>query len=430
MEKEYTIKALQILKGRRLSDRRIAYHKTTGKQKDKLKNPYYVVYGVFEDGVERKKRKLSLKRTEAVKLVESFIMLREEQRKNCNVNLEVNQGVINTIDIETAIRRFILESRQNTSCRDSTYVEKEKHIRKFLPVYNDVNYVGEFTRDLMLKCRYHIDTMNNERNGKPLSSATREKIYNNHKQFIEWLIDNQLTDERILNRINSIVRTKSNKPHGDYLKPEEFHDYLLNEKDELLRLLFEFEFVTGRRRSEACGITWEDVEDIDGILKFNIVKVFTRKDGLVYKLKNGAEQETTIVTGSLREKILKFKEWRIQQGTYSNESFLFSYNGAMELKFLKKIENAHARNKKAIGKDKFRFHDLRSSCVTNLMESHQVTVRDVADFVGHKDTNVTQNIYLKHSNNSEKKIAEYMASILEKTHSGHIKNTDIKKSPY
>lgn len=152
----------------------------------------------------------------------------------------------------------------------------------------------------------------------------------------------------------------------------------------------------GLRRSEVLGLKWDSVDFTAGRLtiKHTVSKVTTAvcKD----KTKNSSSHRSFPLTQEAREIFLKAKaDERINRqlcgDEYEQNDFIFKWpNGKpfspdyVSSHFSLLLKNNHLPH--------IRFHELRHSCASLLL-NNGFTLKDVQEYMGHADIQMTANIY-------------------------------------
>ncbi|MBQ6286020.1 MAG: tyrosine-type recombinase/integrase [Bacilli bacterium] len=220
---------------------------------------------------------------------------------------------------------------------------------------------------------------------------------------------------------------------------------------------------TGMRTSEVFALTWEDIDFENRIIKVRHSIYDKNKDykGRWYigstKTINGVRNINicnTLFNALLSykkkqdklkkiygtkyfyyhvEKVLneygKVKEYRIVENeidmNYSNNiNLIFTkkdgkYSGTDITKYPYSIIHHE------LGIEKCRFYDLRGSYATKTLKSG-VEIRDVADILGHKNVETTENYYISSSHDSRKEATDIFEKTTQSSVISSISNYDIK----
>lgn len=171
----------------------------------------------------------------------------------------------------------------------------------------------------------------------------------------------------------------------------------------------------GLRRSEVLGLKWDSVDFAADRLtiKHTVSKVTTTvcKD----KTKNSSSHRSFPLTSEAREIFLEAraeqeKNRRLCGSSYEMNDFIFKWpNGKpfspdyVSAHFALLLKNNHLPH--------IRFHELRHSCASLLLNSG-FTLKDVQEYMGHADIQMTANIYGHLDTQRKVLLTEKMASSL------------------
>ena len=214
----------------------------------------------------------------------------------------------------------------------------------------------------------------------------------------EWVSDNpvlRVSKERFNNQIDR------------WLSLEE-EEGLFNACPEWLRKIVVFALNTGMRQGEILDLQWPNVD-------------LFRKTVAIMKSKNG-EKRTIPINQKVLEVLIPLSKVR-----HIKNSHVFSSQAGTRLEkrnllraFYQAIEKAEVQN--------FRFHDLRHTFATRLVQSG-IDIYTVAKLLGHKDIRMTQR-YAHHSTESLRggvEVLDRISTILAQ--SGIIQEKGLRKIP-
>lgn len=198
---------------------------------------------------------------------------------------------------------------------------------------------------------------------------------------------------------------------------------------------------TGMRTGEVCSLTWDDIDFENRVIKVRHTVYDKPKDdkGRCYigttKTKQGTRQinmcETVYnaLTNYKKKQQYMKKLYGKQYCTYHFENVLNKYGKVVEQRIVKNIGNVLQINKadmvftrpdgkyvdriilnypfkiihKELGIENCRFYDLRGSYATiNLRNG--IEIRDVADILGHKYIETTENFYITSTDENRKDV--------------------------
>ena len=159
----------------------------------------------------------------------------------------------------------------------------------------------------------------------------------------------------------------------------------------------EADFYTyGLRRSEVLGLKWDSINFASGIvtIKHTVVRFSTvvEKDST----KNASSFRSYPLTAEIKEILLQLKQQENENRKlfgkdYNESDYIFKWADGKPFapdyvtrnfsQLLKKHNLRHIR-----------FHDLRHSCAS-LLIANDFSIKDIQEWLGHSDIQVTANIY-------------------------------------
>ena len=194
---------------------------------------------------------------------------------------------------------------------------------------------------------------------------------------------------------------------------------------------------TGMRTGEVCALTWEDIDFENRIIKIKHNVYDKPKDNKGRWYLGTTKTETGTREVYISETLLKaLKNYKSKQDyikkVFGNDYIYYyledvknEYGKVVEQRIVKNIDNQHQNinlvftreNGKYVGTDitrypfkiiheelgitKCRFYDLRGSYATKIL-NNGVEIRDVADILGHKNIETTENFYISSTSSSRK----------------------------
>lgn len=186
-------------------------------------------------------------------------------------------------------------------------------------------------------------------------------------------------------------------------------------RDHRLYALYVLALCLGLRRGELLGLRWEDV-DLDGA-KLEVVQTLQRVGGRLQFVRPKTEDSARtiplppICVEALREhRRRQFAERSDRWPDWEDHGLVFpSLRGTpMEPDNLRR---SWAAIRKAAGLGEMRFHDLRHTCVTLLLNLG-VPPQVVRDIVGHSDIEVTMTIYAHASLDDKRRALSKLSAAL------------------
>lgn len=180
-----------------------------------------------------------------------------------------------------------------------------------------------------------------------------------------------------------------------FLTPKElsvFLHYLDKEENFEFKTIIYLIVYTGMRKSEALGLTWQDVQFDEGYIFIKQSRVTTASGELVADTKTASS--TRIV--QVPEKVLRM----LKQLNKSNE-FVFSFKS----RTLGKMFTRFINNYKCI--PTITLHKLRHTHATILLNNN-IDIKSISARLGHSETSTTLNIYSHVLKENDKKIAKLL----------------------
>lgn len=152
-------------------------------------------------------------------------------------------------------------------------------------------------------------------------------------------------------------------------------------KDEVFKMFILTAYYTGMRSSEICNLQWKDIN-----IEANIIHVRNKND---FNTKTGKNRRIPL-NMELKKQILQYLDSAKNFRVIQQEDYVFKNNNGTI--FNKDIIAKRFKRiiRKAGLSEKFHFHCLRHSCLTDLVQSG-VNVHNVKEIAGHSSIKTTEN---------------------------------------
>lgn len=223
------------------------------------------------------------------------------------------------------------------------------------------------------------------------------KTIKTHKLIIQLICKEAIKNNLILkNPCEFVVLPKQQRHEANFYTAEELQKMFDCLKNEPIYPLLYFTVVYGLRRSEVLGLKWDSVnlENNIIIIKHTVVRFSTvvEKDST----KTASSFRSYPITQDVKNILLDLKQQekanrKIFGKEYIENDYIFKWeNGKpyapdyITRKFGKLLNKHNLRH--------IRFHDLRHSCAS-LLIANGFTLKDIQEWLGHSDIQVTANIY-------------------------------------
>lgn len=233
------------------------------------------------------------------------------------------------------------------------------------------------------------------RKNVPISKATIEKVYEIITAILEkafeWelIVSNPCKKVKLkLDNIESEIN--KNKEKGE--KKETINSYTKDEYKQVLELikkedrdkmtLIETALKTGFSKEELFGLRWKDFDEEDATLSVRVVRLYTKKDGIIEKQPKARSRIRTIsIPNSLVETLKAFKTNSDKDEDYIFRNININSIGSWFADF---------QDKNKIRK--IRFHDLRHTHATILLYAG-IDIKTISKRLGHSNIGITMDTY-------------------------------------
>lgn len=251
-----------------------------------------------------------------------------------------------------------------------------------------IKHIVPYFRDKKIKLKdlkaLHLEQYLSDKHNSGLSSRT----VSHHKAIISNALNEAKREELIItNPVELIRRTpKVNKNTIKVLNPEECKTLLNGFRKTKLFIPVMLGLYFGFRRSEIIGLTWNNIDFENN--KIIINQTVTQEIG-------GDEFCLTTKTDSSRRALpmpeYVYMELKAEKERKPNSVFVCTYDNGERMKANYLTKNFR-KIADYIGFDKFRFHDLRHTSASNLLEAGHTPV-EVQHWLGHSSAKTTLDIY-------------------------------------
>ena len=241
------------------------------------------------------------------------------------------------------------------------------------------------------------------------------KTMKTHRLIIQLVCKEAIKNDLISkNPCEFVVMPKQQRREPDFYSNDELQIMFNELRNEHIYPLLYFTVLYGLRRSEVLGLKWDSVNFDNNIItiKHTVVR-FTKvveKDST----KNASSFRSYPLTPDVKEILLLLKAQekenrRLFGKQYIDNDYIFKWqNGKpyapdyITMKFSKLLKQHKLRH--------IRFHDLRHSCASMLV-SNGFELKDIQEWLGHSDIQITANIYAHLDAKRKKDIANSMSNL-------------------
>lgn len=204
------------------------------------------------------------------------------------------------------------------------------------------------------------------------------------------------------------------------LTAEEAQKLIEASQDDRHGALYVLALSTGMRQGELLALRWRDVDLDAGYLYVNGTLQRT-EDGLTIAAPKTAGSRrsvmlSTLATGALRKHRVRQNAERLLMGeNWENNNFVFANEVGRPIEATNLLRRSFKPLLRQAGLPAIRFHDLRHSAATLLLEKG-IHPKIVSDMLGHSQVGITLNLYSHVTPTMQKQAAEAMDGILSRAH--------------
>ncbi|BDG62318.1 site-specific integrase [Caldinitratiruptor microaerophilus] len=208
------------------------------------------------------------------------------------------------------------------------------------------------------------------------------------RQAVEWGL-------LARNPIDAVKKPRVERKEAAALTPEQVAQFLEAARDDRLHALFTLAVYTGLRQGELFGLRWRDID-----LEAGTVTVAQNLQWIGGKpVFSTPKTRTSRRTIDLAEPaVAALKQWRIEQARELLKIGLREPELVFTTEIGTPLNPSNVRNRHLpeilakAGLPKIRFHDLRHTFVTNMIDAG-VDLKTVSELAGHSQVQVTADIY-------------------------------------
>lgn len=377
-------------------------------------NKYYLVLNTYENGKRKPKwiaTELAAKgnKTRAQKLLRDTIK-EYEQAEEARAEQEANRSLMLFIDAirlwyDDKISNFehpideVTKQGYDTLMKNHVYPYfKEKGLR---PCEITKDNLQEFINE---------EAKNGKLNGKGgLAPRSLKLIKNIVNQTLQFCVSEGMIPS---NPCQFVKLPACQRYEAKFYTKSQIDELLEKIKNEPLYPLIRLTALYGLRRSEALGLCWDCVNfEAETItIRRTVSKVTTvvAKD----KTKNTSSRRSFPMTPDIKQLLLELRAQQEQDKKffgkeYHDCDYVFRWPDGRPFS-PDYVSDKFPKLLKAAGMPKIRFHELRHSAASNLLNMG-FSLKDVQEWLGHSDIKTTANIYGHLDAKRKKSMAEALA---------------------
>lgn len=251
--------------------------------------------------------------------------------------------------------------------------------------------------------------------GKPLSGRTRQFIHAVLRSALQHAVREDLAGRNVAKLVSP---PKAEPGEVIPLDRQQARDFLAAAREHWLCALWLLLVMTGLRRGEALGLTWSDVNFASGTMW--VRRTLQKIDGefIVGEPKSRRSRRVITLPTVCIQALQRHREIAAARADVSQRQPLS--HQPSDLIFTtrtgrpidpRSINKAFARLLKRAAISPSRVHDLRHTCASLLLLDG-ASDREVMELLGHSSTHITMNIYAHVLDESKRRLAARMDSLL------------------
>jgi integrase len=200
------------------------------------------------------------------------------------------------------------------------------------------------------------------------------------------------------------------------LSPEQAQKLIEACQDDRLGALYVLALSTGMRQGELLALRWRDV-DLDAGYLYVSGTLQRTGDGLAISAPKTAGSRRSVLLSALavdslrKHKLQQNSERLLMGGNWENNDFVFANEVGRPIEATNLLRRSFKPLLGRAGLPNIRFHDLRHSAATLLLEKG-IHPKIVSDMLGHSQVGITLNLYSHVTPTMQKQAADAMDVIL------------------
>jgi len=349
---------------------------------------YYAVLNIYENGRRKQKwidSSLPVKgnKTRAEKFLREQIAMYEESEYIITSDIQFSDYIRKWLDgAQSEVDAITYQGYANIA---------RNHV---LPYFDDLKTKLRDISHEIIQDYINEKEKHGRKDGKGGLSPKSLKL---HRNVINQTLNKAVKDRLIQNNPCRWVKLPQQKRREPtFYSAEQMETLFEKVRNERLSLFIRITAYYGLRRSEALGLQWNSIDFEKNMvhIRHTVVKVdkIVEKD----KTKTASSYRSFPLIPEIREELLKEKarqseNRKLFKKEYYDSQYIFVWDNGKPFS-PDYVSHAFKKLLKKYDMPDIRFHDLRHSCASILL-SKGFTLKDVQEWLGHADIEVTANIY-------------------------------------
>jgi len=306
-----------------------------------------------------------------------------------------------------------LKAKKQNVARN-TYKGYAKNCRRIKGYFESMNLMLDELKPI------HIQEFYNKMYQEGLSGNTICHFHTNIKSALKYAVRNELIAS---NPADMVDRPKIEKYVANFYNKDELEELFEIFNGDRMELCVHIGAYYGLRRGEIVGLKWDaiDFENKTITIKHTISNEYgSGKEVIIAenKVKTKSSYRTLPLIQHIEELLLEEKKNQESYAALLKSGYDQTYEGYIcRDKLGKLITPDYVSNHfkyviKKYNLKKIRFHDLRHSCATLLLQKG-ISMKQIQEWLGHSSYNTTANIYSHLEFNAKKEAADAISKAFE-----------------
>jgi integrase len=295
-----------------------------------------------------------------------------------------------------------LENEVRTNRSASTYANYETTIRLHI---NPIIGGDQLSKLTPSRIKQFYSAL--ERQGR--SAKTRESVHGVLHAALEVAVKSEIVTR---NAFDAVDRPKAPKPEITPLSLDQAQTFLQAIAEQRLRALYILAIDSGLRQGEMIGLRWEDIDLDAGVIQIRRKIVEVRGKLHVGEPKTASGKRSVTICPMTVDALRLHKARMMQEGRLAG-GWVFVGRKGEHVRRNWLLKSFH-KNLTAAGLPIVRFHDLRHTCATLLLEQN-THAKIVQERLGHSKISITLDTYSHVTQSMQQAAATTMQGILKAT---------------
>lgn len=259
----------------------------------------------------------------------------------------------------------------------------------------------------------HIQAMVNDMNDNGLSPRTIEYVMSNLNQILNHAVNNDIIFK---NPIRGVYKPKKEKKKFDTYTSDELGKLISCAKNTVYEPIIIVEAYTGLRRGEILALRWQDIDFEKKTLSVCQNLVCENSSYIVTTPKTASAVRTMVIPDELVSYLKSYKtsqiRERLKNGSYNDHDLIICKSNGDYIN-TKTFSNAFARFLEKNNLRHIRFHDMRHTHATLLLNECGANIKAVSDRLGHSKVQTTMDYYISSTTSAQKNAVDKLETQLK-----------------